>query len=89
MSGDLSAYNGKRLRFWTTNKDGDVRRVGVLSVYRDAVRLEWEEDVSNQAKETCFAKLPGAVVSMFERMPENSEADFDLNEVLGVRSPLP
>lgn len=83
----LSSYQCKRLRFWTSDDNGDTRRIGTLSPKKDGLRLDWAEDLPRGAGATYFAVLPPSIVSVFEIAPNESGADFDFIDVLAVRQP--
>ena len=79
-------YQGKRLRFWTADEDGEHQRIGTLSVRKDALRLDWEEHFP-KGSITYFRTLDPRIISVLDPAPANSGADFDFMDVLAVRRP--
>lgn len=82
----LATYQGKRLRFWTADEDGECQRIGTLSVAGDALRLEWVEKFP-KASITYFRMLDPRIMSVLDPAPADSGADFDFMDVLAVRRP--
>ena len=84
---NLSAYDGKRLRFWTSDEHQEVQRVGTLSTTKEGFRLQWEETVPGRAVIKYYRILDPRIVSVLDPAPDGSGADFDCIEVLAVRRP--
>ena len=82
----LETYQGKRLRFWTADEDGEHQRIGTLSVRKDALRLDWEEHFP-KGSITYFRMLDSRIISVLDPAPADSGADFDFVDVLAVRRP--